>query len=178
MKKVVVYKSKTGFTKRYAEWIAEELSCDCFDYEKTSKSILQKYNYIIFGSRIHAGKIDGLKKFKSEYVDNTMSKLLVFATGGTPQIEKNVIDSIWKASFSEIDLENIPHFYMQGGLNYEKMGFADRMVMKSLAKMLKMKANKNSVENGTEQAIGSSYDCSSREQIMPLIQYIKLQEQI
>ena len=28
MKIIVIYKSKTGFTKRYAEWIAEELKCD------------------------------------------------------------------------------------------------------------------------------------------------------
>ncbi len=28
MKTIVVYKSKYGYTKRYAEWIAEELSCD------------------------------------------------------------------------------------------------------------------------------------------------------
>ncbi len=26
MKTIVVYKSKTGFTKKYAEWISEELS--------------------------------------------------------------------------------------------------------------------------------------------------------
>jgi hypothetical protein len=65
---------------------------------------------------------------------------------------------------------------MQGGLNYEKMDIADRLVMKTLAKMLKIKANKNSTEKGTEQAISRSYDNSSREQITPLIQYIKAQE--
>jgi hypothetical protein len=90
--------------------------------------------------------------------------------------KKDVIDSIWKSSFSETELDKIPHFYMQGGLNYEKMDIADRLVMKTLAKMLKIKANKNSTEKGTEQAISRSYDNSSREQITPLIQYIKAQE--
>ena len=28
MKKIVVYESGTGFTERYAKWIAEELACD------------------------------------------------------------------------------------------------------------------------------------------------------
>lgn len=176
MKIGVIYKSKTGFTKRYAEWIAEELNCECIECEKFSQSFDKKYDYIIYGSRIHAGKIDGIKKIMSESVNNVSCKLIVFATGGTPQVEKDVIDSIWKASFSETELEKVPHFYMQSGLNYEKMGIADRLIMKALAKILKMKDNKNSIEKGTEQAISSSYDYSSREQITPLIEYIKAQE--
>ncbi len=170
MKIGLIYKSKTGFTKRYAEWIAEELKCDCLEYEKFSESIAKKYDYIIYGSRVHAGRIDGLKKFMSSVGS---CKLVVFAIGATPQTEKDVINSIWTASLSETELEKIPHFYMQGGLNYEKMQFTDRMIMKVLAIMLKGKANKTSTEQGTEQAISSSYDNSSREQITPLIQYIK-----
>ncbi len=176
MKTCVIYKSKTGFTKRYAAWIAEELSCDSIDYEKCSQSLIKQYDCIIFGSRIHAGKIDGLKKFKSKYMCNANCRLVVFATGGTPQAQKDVIDSIWRANFSVKELEKVPHFYMQSGLNYEKMGTVDRLLMKTFAKMLSKKADKSPAERGTEQGIGSSYDCSSREQITSLIQYIKEQE--
>lgn len=34
MKIVVVYKSISGFTKKYAEWIAEELEADLLRLEK------------------------------------------------------------------------------------------------------------------------------------------------
>ena len=64
---------------------------------------------------------------------------------------------------------------MQGGLNYEKMGILGRMIMKILAKILSRKKDKSSDEAGFEQAIGSSYDISSREYIAPLIQFIKVQ---
>ncbi len=30
MKTIVIYKSATGFTKKYAQWIAEALSADLF----------------------------------------------------------------------------------------------------------------------------------------------------
>ena len=36
MKTVVIYKSRTGFTKKYAEWISEELSADIFDVSKVT----------------------------------------------------------------------------------------------------------------------------------------------
>ncbi len=31
MKTAIIYHSQTGFTKRYAEWIAEAAGADCFD---------------------------------------------------------------------------------------------------------------------------------------------------
>ena len=36
MKTVVVYRSKTGYTRKYAEWIAEELGCDIKENAKLS----------------------------------------------------------------------------------------------------------------------------------------------
>lgn len=171
MEAVVIYESKTGFTKRYAEWIAEELKCDIFDYESVSLPSITKYSLIIYGTRIHAGKVDGLKKIKALFANNT--NIIVFATGGTPSAAENTINTIWKTSFSEDELIKIPHFYMQGGLNYGKMGVVDRLIMKTLAKILSRKKGKNSDEIGCEQAIGSSYDISSREYILPLVQFVQ-----
>ena len=43
MKSVVVYSSITGFTKKYAEWIAEDLGCEiCMQFPYyTSKDRVQ-----------------------------------------------------------------------------------------------------------------------------------------
>ncbi|WP_242985386.1 flavodoxin domain-containing protein [Vallitalea okinawensis] len=175
MKTIVIYKSKTGFTKRYAEWIGEELNCDISNYEDFSQSSIVEYDCIIYGSRIHAGKVDGLKKIKTLVQGNGRSKLIIFATGATPLAAEDVINTIWRESFSEEELKAIPHFYMQGGLNYEKMGIGDRLIMKTLAQMLSRKKAKSSVEAGCEQSIGNSYDISSRKYILPLVQFVQKQ---
>ena len=41
MEIIVTYNSKTGFTKKYAQWIAEELNCPIFEATKIKKSELQ-----------------------------------------------------------------------------------------------------------------------------------------
>lgn len=41
MKTVVIYQSKTGFTKKYAEWISEELSADIFNALKVTANMLK-----------------------------------------------------------------------------------------------------------------------------------------
>ena len=40
MKTIVIYTSQTGFTKRYAEWIAEAMGADCFELSVAKKKDL------------------------------------------------------------------------------------------------------------------------------------------
>ena len=61
---LVCYKSVTGFTKKYAEMIAEELDCELMDFKKVTAEILSQYDTVVFGGRCYVGAIDGLKKAK------------------------------------------------------------------------------------------------------------------
>lgn len=70
---------------------------------------------------------------------------------------------------TEEERATIPHFYMQSGLCYEKMSFADKTLMKMLANMLSKKADKSKEEEGQEQAIKSSYNSSDEKYAQPLI---------
>ena len=45
----VIYKSKYGSTKKYAEWIGEELECDVLETGSVSADTLKKYDTIIYG---------------------------------------------------------------------------------------------------------------------------------
>jgi hypothetical protein len=63
---------------------------------------------------------------------------------------------------------------MPAGLNYQKMGMGDKLIMKTLAKILKNTNNKNPVEAGCEQAIGQSYDIAAQEYISPLLKYLEI----
>lgn len=178
MNKIIIYKSKTGFTKRYADWIGEVLKCDVVNYIDFPFETLEKYEYIIYGNRIHAGKVDGLKKIKQMIDKKPMIQLVAFSTGGTPNEATEIVDKIWSDSLSENELTTIPHFYMQAGLNYEKMKFSDRLIMKTLSEIMNKKKNKTEEEAGCENAIASSYDISSIKYIEPLIKYFENIERI
>lgn len=43
-KTVVIYKSKTGFAKKYAQWISEELHCDLMENNGLKLSDQQFFN--------------------------------------------------------------------------------------------------------------------------------------
>lgn len=47
MKKIVIYKSKTGFAEKYAEWIAKALECEAEELKNISSKKLQDYDIIL-----------------------------------------------------------------------------------------------------------------------------------
>ncbi|MCI9292770.1 MAG: hypothetical protein HFF01_09720 [Erysipelotrichaceae bacterium] len=169
MRILLIYKSKTGFTEKYANWITEELNCDIAKISHIQKINFGSYDLVIFGSRIHAGRVDGLNKIKKL---NLGKKLIIFATGATPK-ETNSIMEVWNSNLNDEELKNIKHFYIPAGLNYEKMGFLDKTMMKMASKMLEKKNNKCKEDVGMQNSIKKSYDISSKERIKPLIEYVK-----
>jgi len=172
MKALIIYKSKTGFTKWYAEFIAKEVDGNLVDFKEVTTEIISGYDVVIYGGGLYAGMINGYKKAKEMFEKSSANRFILFATGGTPNESTKEIDEIWKNNLSEEELESIPHFYMQGGICYEKMSFLNRTIMKMMSRVLDKKKNKDSAEEGFAQAIKSSYDIKAKEYAEPLIKYL------
>ena len=64
--------------------------------------------------------------------------------------------------------DSIPHFYLQAGLCYEKMGGADRAMMKFAAWAMSRKKAKTPEDEAFQAAIARSYDISDPKYIKPL----------
>ena len=84
MKTIVIYNSQTGFTKRYAEWIAEAAGADCLELSAAKKKDLTAYEAIIFGSWACAGSISKVRWFKGNIDNWAGKKLIAFCVGGSP----------------------------------------------------------------------------------------------
>ena len=173
VKTLVVYKSSTGFSKKYACIIADGIGCETADFHDVTADTMANYECVVYGSRLHAGKVDGLSKAKDMFNKSSAKRFVVFATGGTPNSEKENIDAMWANNFSPEELAQIPHFYCQGGMYYEKMGLVDKTLMKAISTVLKAKKDKDDYENGFSQAITGSYDISSEAYAAPIIEYLK-----
>ncbi len=116
---VVIYKSKTGFTEKYANWIAEELGCEAYPVENVNLVDLSKFDLIIYGGGVRAGRIDGIKFITKTRTRFLNKKLVIFATGGTPPRETEAIERVRTMNVPKNS--GIPFFYFQSGFNYEKM---------------------------------------------------------
>lgn len=123
MKVLVTYQSKTGFTKKYAEWISEELKCELKELKNVKD--VNDYDLVIHGGWIMGGVIKGVKKIKK--LDP--KKLIAFGVGLTPKKSLNTDKMI-----KDNKLEDTPFFYFEGGTNPKKMGIIGRTIVKLVTK--------------------------------------------
>lgn len=172
MRTVVIYNSQTGFTKRYAEWIAEETGADCLELSVAKKKDLSIYETIIFGGWACAGSISKIGWFKSNIDKWADKKLIAFCVGGSP-IDNPNIETALEQNFNESERKKVKTFYCPGGFNYEKMSVPSKLMMKMFVKTLKAKKDKTEEEQIMVKMISSSYDISDKKYIEPILQYLK-----
>ena len=145
MKILVTYQSKTGFTKKYAEWISEELKTDLKDIKEVSD--VSDYDLVIHGGWIFGGLLKGFNKIHSL----KPKRLIVFGVGLTPEKEVNL-----EKMTTENRIGEAPLFYFQGGTNPKKMGFMGRSMVKMVTKKK-----------------AEYQDNTNRDRIKPLIKAVK-----
>lgn len=172
MKTAIIYVSQTGFTKQYAEWLAEEVMGDCIAFAEAEKMDFSAYDAVVFGSWCHAGMVRKLGWFKEKLPRWTDKKTVVFAVGAMPA-ESPEIQKALRNNFTEEEWKQLSVFYCPGGLRYENMKLGSKMMMKMFAKMMAGKKDKTEEEKAMAEMIGKSYDISDRKYILPIAECIK-----
>lgn len=168
MKTIVIYNSQTGFTKRYAQWIAEATGADCLELSAAKKKSMSTYDAIIFGSWACAGGISKFNWFKNNIDNWANKKLIAFCVGASPKDSPD-IEPFLKRNFNASQFRKVNVFYCPGGLNYEKMSVPSKLMMKMLLKTLGAKKNKTEAEQEMIKMISSSYDISDKKYIEPIL---------
>lgn len=172
-KGIVLYQSKYGATKKYAEWLREKTGYDCIETQKADVSHLLNYDTIILGGGVYASGILGLKFLKKNISLLTDKKIAVFAVGASPYDEKAIIQG--KNLHFKDKLSNIPLFYFRGTWDEEKMTFKDRTLCRMLQKAV-AKQNPDKYEPWQKAlmcAVGQKCDWTNKEYLEPLLRYIE-----
>lgn len=173
MKTVVIYKSKTGFAKKYAEWIAEDLSADIFDVSKVNIQMLTEYDTIIYGAGLYAVGINGVKLITQNLDKLKQKKIVVFATGASP-LREDVINDITNRNFTPDQLKYIKFFYLRGGFNYSILKPFDKFLMTLLKWKMKSKNKKDLTadEIGMLAIYDKPVDFTRKDNIDKIINYV------
>ena len=164
MKTIIVYESKTGFTERYARWAAESIGCECISLKDASKEKLMECDRVIFGGWIMANMISGLPKLREMGV----SPAVVFAVGASPAFEE-VIEQIREQNH----LGKMPLFYFEGGIDYDRLGFVQRMMLKTMKKMTEKKKDMTRQEAAIVQLLAGNFDHTDRGQLEGMLTRLK-----
>lgn len=166
----VIYKSRYGTTKQYAEWISEALDARIFESSSIKPSELKEYDIVIYGGGLYAGGIDGVK-----LVANVDCKKLVVFTVGLADPTVTDFTSILEKAFKKEQLLAIKAFHLRGAIVYKKLS----LIHKGMMAVVKKEAEKNPVSKRTNDDIilletyGNGVDFMDKSTIMPLVEYVR-----
>jgi len=162
MNMIVVYKSKTGFTKQYANWISAALGCEMMSLEEFSKKRID-FDRMIFGGWVFGGFVTGLKEIRAMNVE----PYTVFAVGMTP-----AYDEVIRQLESDNKVERL--FYFEGGMKFSKLAFPLRLMLRMIRKSVSRKDNPNRQERYMAKMLGFDIDNSCEKNILPLLEFVRM----
>lgn len=170
---VVIYESKYGYTKRYAEWTAKALSCPIFERKRFRTQDFSKYDIIVYGGGLYAGSVSGIKLIADSWRILSKKKVFLFTCGladtNHPDNVSNIKKSLSKVLSPEM-LSHIELFHLRGGIDYSNLNFIHKSMMYMLRRMLLKKGlnNLSAEERYIIDTYGSCMDFTDSKSIQPL----------
>lgn len=173
MRTAVIYVSKTGYTKRYAEWIAEELTADLYEASDISPEKLKKYDAVVYGGGLYTGGINGFNKwFRKNREQIKSKKVAVFGVGISPVQET---EESTPKDMAQEPSTSMSFFYLRGGLDMQHLTRRDRIFMNMILKKIAKKDPKELTEyERIVHSVGKRpADFTRKKTIKDIVDYMK-----
>lgn len=169
---IILYRSKYGATKKYADWICETTGFDIVDTSKADIRQVEQYETVILCGGIYASGIAGLSFLRRNYEKLKGKKVVVFCVGASPY-DETAFEAI-KVHNLKDDLKSIPVFYGRGAWDQDNMKFTDRTLCKMLQKAVAKKDPQDYEpwEKALMSAVGKTCDWMDKKYLEPLLVFI------
>jgi len=175
MRSIVIYSSKTGNTKRYAKWIAEEFGTKAVPANKVKVKDLKEYDTIIYDAGIYTERINGIKFIKKNLKKLGGKRIVVFANGFSTG-DKESIDRMKEKNFTPDELKQIEFFFMRGAFYMDKLPLKEKIMMTVVKKAMKDKEDLEEDEKMLMDALYNPFDHVNKSNIKILIDAIKVRD--
>ena len=172
MKGIILYASKYGATKRYAEWLAEKTGFDCVETKKAKIEDVKQYDTILLGGGIYASGIAGLSFLRKNIAQLREKKVIVFCDGASPY-EERAFQQIVAHNLKD-SLAGLPCFYCRGAWDPDAMSLADRTLCRMLQKAVAKKKPEDCEiwEKALLEAGDQKHDWTDRSYLAPILEAI------
>lgn len=179
-KTAVVYKSRYGSTRKYAEWIAESLEADLFEESEIRGSELKGYSTIIYGGGLYASGINGISLLTKNFQSVKDKKLIVFTVGLASPEDTSIYKPIIEKNIPAEMRSGIKFFHFRGAMDYSALNVMHKGMMAMLKTIVANKSEEKKTEEDRQmlETYGHKVDFTDKNSIAPLVEYVmKLEEE-
>lgn len=170
---MILYQSKYGATKVYADWLAAETGFSLCATKKAKVADLQSCDTIVLGGGIYASGIAGLSFLKKHYATLQDKKILVFCVGASPYDAEN-LQAVVAHNMTDA-LAAVPCFYCRGRWDLANMTPIDRKLCQMLQKAVAKKPPESLAvwERALAEAGDSVCDWTDKRYLTPILDALR-----
>lgn len=133
MERIILYGSKYGSTRQYAETLSQQTGIPAFRYQDAPN--LSDIRTIIYLGGLYAGGVLGLTQtFRNFSLKNGQTLILVtvgLSDPSQPETQENLRHSLQKQLSSQL-FSAANFFHLRGKIDYQNLSFRDRLLMSLL----------------------------------------------
>lgn len=179
-KGIVTYGSHYGTTERYAKALAERLGFPCVHYKAIVPEKLAGVQLCIHGGGLYAGGMLGLTALRKALEAAPDTVLYLFTVGASDPAKEANITAIRKGLSAQLPQERYQEqrfFHLRGGIDYSKMSFLHRTIMRMVVKKAKKTPpeQRDAEMQGVIETFGSSVDFVDIAALEPLLEQVMQQ---
>lgn len=133
--KVIIYGTCYGTTKQYAEELSKRTNIELQSYQEIND--INQYEIIIYLGALYAGGVLGLSKTFKKLASCANKKIIIATVGLADPMEVENISNInnsLKRQLSKEIYERASIYHLRGGIDYSKLNFKHKTMMKLLYK--------------------------------------------
>ena len=157
MNNIIIYGSHYGATERYAKELSKETNIEAVTFKEIAN--INHYDQIIYIGGLYAGGVYGMSKTLKKLKDIKSKKIIIATVGlADPKNEKNIknIKNHMKKQLDEDIFKNAKIFHLRGAIDYSKLGFIHKTMMKAL--IIKIKRTSNDKKTSEDKMILETYN--------------------
>ena len=151
MNNIIIYGSHYGTTKQYAEELSRRTNIKAISFKEVKE--INDYNNIIYLGGLYAGGVLGMSKTIKKLNDVSNKKIIIVTVGlsdPTDEVNKKNIRNNIKNQIPKEIFEKAKIFHLRGGIDYSKLNFVHKTMMKLLYNAVKnLQKEKQTAEDRT-----------------------------
>jgi menaquinone-dependent protoporphyrinogen IX oxidase len=128
-KTAVIFRSRYGSTRAYAEALAADLGGEALECKTISAKDLGSYDTIVFGGGLYAGSIGGISLITRNWKKLKNKRVVVFTVGLSDPAKPGHFNSILERNFTGEQAGSIRFFHLRGNIDFSKLSMLHRMMM-------------------------------------------------
>ena len=165
MKGIVVFQSRYGATRQYAQWIGSEMGIPVKEAGELTSQELGEYDTVIIGSSVYLGKLLIRKWLSRNWKLIPGKKFFLFVVSGTPPEKQVQLHSYLESSMPAEARDKCEVYFLPGKLEIRNLSMMDRFMLKAGASL-----SRNEV---TKKQMLTDYNSVAKENILPLLEAVR-----